>query len=350
MKRWTYEKVKEYIEEFGHKLLSDEYKNNYTKLLVQCPLGHKYEVTFNSFKDSNSRCPYCSGKVKHSYEYVKDYIESFGYKLLSDEYKNSRTKLLVECPEGHKYEVTFYNFKNSNSRCPECAKYSYEEIKEYIEGFGYKLLSTEYINNKSKLLLQCPNGHKWKTKYNDFQQGHRCSYCNGNPKYTYEEIKEYIESFGYKLLSDEYKNSRTKLLVECPNGHIWETKYNSFQQGSRCPICNVSKGEQRIIDWLNKNNIEYIYEKTFEELLGINNGLLSYDFYLPKYNLLIEYQGNYHDGTAGNQSEKELETQQEHDRRKRLYTRKNNIQLLEIWYWDFENIEKILSDTLEEVQ
>ena len=232
MKRWTYEKVKEYIEEFGHKLLSDEYKNNYTKLLVQCPLGHKYEVTFNSFKDSNSRCPYCSGKVKHSYEYVKDYIESFGY----------------------------------------------------------------------------------------------------------------------KLLSDEYKNSRTKLLVECPNGHIWETKYNSFQQGSRCPICNVSKGEQRIIDWLNKNNIEYIYEKTFEELLGINNGLLSYDFYLPKYNLLIEYQGNYHDGTAGNQSEKELETQQEHDRRKRLYTRKNNIQLLEIWYWDFENIEKILSDTLEEVQ
>ena len=33
-------------------------------------------------------------------------------------------------------------------------------------------------------------------------------------KLTYEEIKEYIESFGYKLLSNEYKNNKTKLKIK----------------------------------------------------------------------------------------------------------------------------------------
>ena len=39
---------------------------------------------------------------KLTYEYVKNYIESFeGYKLLSEEYKNAHIKLQLKCPEGH---------------------------------------------------------------------------------------------------------------------------------------------------------------------------------------------------------------------------------------------------------
>ena len=34
--------------------------------------------------------------------------------------------------------------------------------------------------------------------------------------------------------------------------------------------------------------------------------------------------------------------QKEHDKRKRNYAKDNNIKLLEIWYWDFNNIENIL--------
>ena len=76
--------------------------------------------------------------------------------------------------------------------------------------------------------------------------------------------------------------------------------------------------------------------------------MLSYDFYLPKYNLLIEYQGNYHDGTVNKevQSDEKFNRQQEHDKRKREYAKKNNIKLLEIWYWDFDNIEGILKREL----
>ena len=33
-------------------------------------------------------------------------------------------------------------------------KLTYEEVKEYIESFGYKLLSTKYINNRTKLKME----------------------------------------------------------------------------------------------------------------------------------------------------------------------------------------------------
>ena len=69
-------------------------------------------------------------------------------------------------------------------------------------------------------------------------------------------------------------------------------------------------------------------------------------FYLPKENILIEYQGEYHDGTARNQTNEEFKVQQEHDKRKREYAKSHNIELLEIWYYDYNNIEEILQSRL----
>jgi hypothetical protein len=71
----------------------------------------------------------------------------------------------------------------------------------------------------------------------------------------------------------------------------------------------------------------------------------SYDFYLPIYNLLIEYQSIQHEHYIPglHKSIKDFEIQQEHDRRKREYANKNNIKLLEIWYYDFDRINEILT-------
>ena len=121
-----------------------------------------------------------------------------------------------------------------------------------------------------------------------------------------------------------------------------------ISHGSRCPNCSKSKGEKKIVKILDNYNIEYIPQKSFDGLIGVGYGLLSYDFYLYEhYNLLIEYQGEFHDGTAKMQTEEEYNIQQEHDRRKRQYAKDNNIKLLEIWYWDFENIENILARELK---
>lgn len=111
-----------------------------------------------------------------------------------------------------------------------------------------------------------------------------------------------------------------------------------------CPHCHKgkSKGEIVIEDFLSKHNIPCEAQKKYKELRGVNNCMLSYDFYIKDFNLLVEYQGEFHDGTAHQQTELEFQKQQEHDRRKKQYAKDNGIELFEIWYWDFDKIEDIL--------
>ena len=102
--------------------------------------------------------------------------------------------------------------------------------------------------------------------------------------------------------------------------------------------------------YLSNNNIKYIYQKKFDDLIGLKGKNLSYDFYIPNLNLLIECQGQQHyrpvDVYGG---EEQFKVQLEHDRRKKEFAKNNNYKLLEIPYWEYDNIENILNDKLKEV-
>jgi len=209
-KKYTYQYIKEYIEKENYQLLSDTYKNNNTKLLLKCPIGHEYKVTLGSFQQGR-RCPFCAGNIKLTYEYVKYFIESKGYQLLSDTYINSKTKLLIKCPIGHEYNVLFLHFKNG-IRCPVCygnKKLTYEYVKSYIEKEGYQLLSKKYKNNSTELLLKCPEGHGYKVKFYSFKQGCRCPICWNESKSSKDEkeLQDYIETLGYNII----RNDRTQI-------------------------------------------------------------------------------------------------------------------------------------------
>jgi very-short-patch-repair endonuclease len=96
--------------------------------------------------------------------------------------------------------------------------------------------------------------------------------------------------------------------------------------------------------------LKFEHQKRFDGLIGTGGKRLSYDFYVEDYNLLIEYQGEQHDhpvvfsNTTLDDAHKNFETQCEHDKRKREYARDNGFGLLEIWYYDFDNVESILSN------
>lgn len=184
---------------------------------------------------------------KWDYEKVKKYIENFEYKLLSKEYKNNKIKLLIKCNKGHIFECSFHNFKDRNSRCPYCngKKITYNMVKFYIESCNYKLLSEDYVGNSTKLLIKCDKGHIFKMRWNNFQQGQRCPICDKSHKKNYEDIKMEIEKEKYKLITCEYRNSKEKLLIMCPNGHTYKSSWNNFRRGRRCPMCNITKGEKK---------------------------------------------------------------------------------------------------------
>ena len=93
--------------------------------------------------------------------------------------------------------------------------------------------------------------------------------------------------------------------------------------------------------------IKYKTEKTFDGLVGCRGGLLMFDFYLPNYNICIEYDGIQHfkpiDYFGG---ERGLRIRQTHDMRKNKYCLRNNIKLIRIKYSDISNIKKLLAENL----
>lgn len=237
---------------------------------------------------------------KHTIEYVKQVFEKEGYILLSTEYKNSCTKLDIMCDKGHQYQAT-YNAFQSGYRCPICANnipISYDNVKKCFEQEHYTLISTSYKNNRTKLNVICPEGHKWYTSYNNFQIGNRCNICSGTKKHSFEYVKDFIEQEGYILLSNNYKNNKSKLKIQCPQGHIYNVSFNGFSRGDRCPICaslqTVSKAEKDVVDYIKKIYNGLLIENDRTQIINPKtNCFLELDIFLPDINKAIEYNGMY---------------------------------------------------------
>lgn len=183
--------------------------------------------------------------------------------------------------------------------------------------------------------------------------GYRLCSNDGIAKNQAKTTKEFCDKIkkitkGEYVVYGNYINSKTPILLyhtKCKN--TFKMRPSNFLMYQSCPHCvTPTKGEKKIIDYFSDNNIVYEFQKYYDDLRGINGGLLSYDFYLKDCNTLIEYQGQFHDGLDNDYVSENLDRQQEHDRRKRQYAKDHNIKLLEIWYWDYENIEEILSREL----
>lgn len=279
--------------------------------LIHNECNQSYVVEQYKFYKEKCRCQEPNCKFKRRSQQRKrsnDDVLNQIYNLVQDEYfvmseyKGSNEHMKFKHNKcNHEFLMTPHNFIFNKQRCPKCAQ----------------LKTREKLTKSHKEFLM-----ELKEKYSD----------------------------EYEVL-DEYVNAKTKIrFLHKSCGHItYQTPSKALENLSVCKFCDYpTRGEQKIIDFLDSIMFgEYEYQQYYEDLVGINNRELSYDFYLPKYNLLIEYQGEYHDGSARNQTEEEFEIQKEHDRRKREYAESHGIELLEIWYWDYDNIENILADYLK---
>lgn len=306
----------------------------------------------------NSNCPICSRKTaniittKSHDEFVKElYYKNKNLKVIG-KYVNSNTKIKFECLTcGEVFEAKPSNILNAKYGCAKCAnnfKKTHEDFLSTIQNQNIEVLDN-YVNNKTKIRYICKkHNYKGYALPSSFKQKYVCPMCAGIKLKTTEEFKREMCQVNNDIeIIGEYVNNYTKIKCRCKIHNIeFSTKPTHLLDNVGCPVCNKSKGEKEIAKILNLYSVNFEPQQKYEGLFGLGGGLLSYDFYLPDYNLLIEYQGEYHDGTVSNQTEKEFEIQKEHDRRKRNYAKTHNIELLEIWYYDFKNIEQILESRL----
>lgn len=179
----SYEKVYNHFKEQNCELLENTYINNSTKMKYRCSCGNTSLTIYKDFK-KGTRCMKCSGKEKHSYEDVYTEFKNKNCELLETEYKNNSTKMNFKCSCGNTSSISFSNFKRGD-RCKDCSNknksksktYNISKIKKYFLDNNYELLSDVYNGSKVKLTVKCPENHIYEVRYNDFQQDRRCREC-----------------------------------------------------------------------------------------------------------------------------------------------------------------------------
>ncbi len=228
------------------------------------------------------------------------------------------------------------------------------------------LVCSEYKSATHLVECTCEKcGHKWSAKPANLLAGFGCPNC-ALVSISAKQIKPHSEFVDEMRQANPwieviglYTGNKNNVSLKCLNcGCVWDAMpINLLRKDGKntgCPKCKRSHGETQIANWLDQNHIMYKPWKTFDGLVGVGGELLSYDFFLPEYNMLIEFQGQYHDNTARLQTTDGYLIQLEHDRRKREYASKHHITLLEIWYYDriedkitqaFDNIKEPVTTT-----
>ena len=172
----------------------------------------------------------------------------------------------------------------------------------------------------------------------------------GGVKKTQEEFiinakQIHDNKYNYSLV--KYINAYTKIKIICYMHGIFKQTPTKHLCGNGCPICNESKGENTITKYLLNNSINFEREKKFDNCKG-KRRVLSFDFYLPEYNILIEFDGRQHfepvnfHGCSDEQAQKSYLELKENDKIKNDFAKLNNYHLLRIKFDQINKIEKIL--------
>tara|TARA_R110001632_G_scaffold67530_1_gene158574 strand:+ start:25 stop:1740 length:1716 start_codon:yes stop_codon:yes gene_type:complete len=216
--------------------------------------------------------------------------------------------------------------------------------KNYVD--GYELITKNITDFNQEVILKCKKHGNKSTKtdsviFNRFG----CKECRyikiakkrkGVPRVEFNQFaRDFKETFGGKLKliskKEDYKTLSSTLEAKCldPSHKPVIKKAVYFRRGMGCVNCNESQGERLIRIALDKLDIEYIQEKRFASCRDKKE--LSFDFYLPEFGVLIEFQGfqhfKKHDYFGG---EKAFKLLIKRDLIKKEWVKENNIPLLEI--------------------
>jgi hypothetical protein len=209
IKEAVYLFIKSRFEKEGYELLSREYVNSKTKLKYRCSEGHEHSIRWDSWQQGQ-RCFLCSkrrasAKKRVPLKFIKSEFAKKGYKLLTTGYKNAHQKLKYICSKNHEHSVTWNDWQQG-IRCPYCAgngKPAVEFIRSEFENEGYELLSERYVNAHQKLDYICPKGHRHSISWNSFKFGERCPYCVGIMSKGEIQVRNFVESLGIKVSSND---------------------------------------------------------------------------------------------------------------------------------------------------
>lgn len=212
----------------------------------------------------------------------------------------------------------------------------------------YDYSKVKYNRTDEKVEIICPiHGSFWQEPHAHLK-GCGCYICSTEKRYknTDDFVKRAKELYGelYDYSKTKYEHSLKKVIVTCHTHGDFLVSPANHLFGCGCPICNKSRGERLIFSYLSKMNIDFESQYVIQnENIFCENKCFKVDFYIPSRNIVIEYNGIQHYKEIGFfGGDKVFEKQQERDMALRQYCKEHNIRLIEIPYWENNNIENVL--------
>lgn len=192
---------------------------------------------------------------KYTYENIKNNIENLGYKLITDNYKNNRTKMIVHDLDGYyylsRYEVIMRNKELSKFHVSN--PYTIQNIKLWckLNNKPFELVSEVYDNKEELLVWQCLKDsckEQFYCSWHHIIRGKGCGACHGKQV----SLSNCLATKNPKLASewhptknngltpyDVTSNSGKSIHWQCKKGHEWESVISSRNNsGNDCPYCS----------------------------------------------------------------------------------------------------------------
>jgi very-short-patch-repair endonuclease len=204
-----------------------------------------------------------------------------------------------------------------------------------VHGDKYYYSLVDYKGSLKKIKIICKEHGVFETNTSTHLKGSICPKCflnklSSNTEKFLKKAKEiHGDKYDYSLV--EYKKNNLKVDIICKKHGLFKQTPNNHLFNNGCPICKESKGEKEISKILKNKNINYLMEYKFDDCKNII--ALPFDFYLPNYNICIEYDGQQHFKVIEIWGGKDgLERRKENDKIKTEYCKQNNIELIRIRY------------------
>ncbi|WP_091014530.1 DUF2726 domain-containing protein [Paenibacillus amylolyticus] len=354
--------VRELVED-EYLVLGEYYRTDKKIKFYHSSCGKTYSATPNSFL-VGKRCPHCFRTQVHTHEQFLNAAHEVSpdYSFL-DEYIGADSKLKVRhkiC--GFEYYVRPANFLKGR-KCARCSKRERKTpdvlLSEFLETANNQFeLQEKIIKVATPLNIKHKDcGYIFRTSLRQFFLHRSCPKCSGrvhkDTDYFKSEVDEIVGQ-EYSVIGEYSGANKNISLLHNQCGNQFDMTPSNFLRGQRCPECHMfkSKGEKHIEFFLESNNVKFRTQYRTKKCM--NKRQLPFDFALiserNKVFCLIEYDGEHHTRIKKRWGGKERFMKIQHnDKIKDDYCKSNNIPLIRIPYWEFKNIDSILTERLTEL-
>ena len=281
--------------------------NTNHKVEILCPKHGSFWVLPNNHLKGN-QCPKCSleNRTLNQEEWLEMAKEKHGdkYDYSEAEYKGFTTPVKIICPRHGPFWQAGGAHAQLGQGCKRCAaeegnsrnlmtkeEFIAQASKVHNGKYDYSEVKPDKFFKNDEVELICPEHGHFYQRAGQHLLGAGCLKCAGKYKKTTDEfIDKLKEIYGDKYKYDRivYTNKYENVFLGCPVHGYVRCKPEQLLSGTGCRMCNASNGEQVIEKWLMLHHLPYVRQ------YRLSNYNYRYDFALPDYKILIEFDGKEH--------------------------------------------------------